>query len=546
MGAAVHTKEPCIECDSQQGLATYEDGSMFCFSCKKHFPAGTETKASSVKFAKTFTKTVGVAEIAEFHIRGLPERSISKEVCEFYGVRVSYSTNGAVEAHYYPYDNDKCYKKRGLPKQFNWIGPASTGLFGLERFNGGGKRLIICEGEIDALSMAEASFRRYNRIYPAVAMSSSAMTKSLLNERDKIRSFEEVILCFDEDEAGRKALEEAIHIVGIDKARITKLPRNDANDVLAKDGYQELLRCMFDAAPYIPSGIITKENLWQSLIEYTKVQSLPYPPFLQGFNEKAKGARQGEIALFTSGTSSGKSSLMREIALHFSTEHNKKIGIVALEESPAETARKLSGMALRRNPAEEEISLEELKVGFDQVFEKDNFVLLDHQGSIKDASILDKLEYMALSGCTHIIIDHITILVSEGNAGLTGNEAIDKVMNDLLRFVQRYNVWVGLVSHLRKTPTNSKAFEEGKMPSLDDIKGSGSIKQISYDIFAFARDLMAEDPIARNTVEIAVLKCRYSGLTGRAGHIYYDYPTGRMTVAPVTFTKVGDKNVESF
>jgi twinkle protein len=146
---------------------------------------------------------------------------------------------------------------------------------------------------------------------------------------------------------------------------------------------------------------------------------------------------------------------------------------------------------------------------------------------------------MALSGCKYIIIDHITILVSEGVDNLTGNEAIDKVMNDLLRFVKRHNVWIGLVSHLRTTTNTGKAFEEGKMPNLDDIKGSGSIKQISFDIIGFARNLMAADEIERNTVEMAVLKCRYTGLTGPCGGAYYDYPTGR-------FKSLMDRPIEEF
>ena len=178
---------------------------------------------------------------------------------------------------------------------------------------------------------------------------------------------------------------------------------------------------------------------------------------------------------------------MREIALSMQKETEDKIGIVSLEESPAETARKLSGMILKKNPAKEELTLEVLKPGFDEVFGKDRYMLLDHQGSLKNESIIDKLEYMALSGCKYIIIDHITILVSEGTEGLSGNEAIDKIMNDLLRFVKRHNVWIGLVSHLRKTTNTGKAFEEGRMPNLDDIKGC-----LAYDTEVIMYDGIVE------------------------------------------------------
>jgi twinkle protein len=284
---------------------------------------------------------------------------------------------------------------------------------------------------------------------------------------------------------------------------------------------------VFDAAPHVPAGIITKEALWEALITYSNTPSIPYPNCIGGLNAKTKGMRMGEIALFVSGTSCGKSTIMREIMLHVADSTTDKVGVVSLEEAPAETARKLAGMALNKNPAEEEIPIEVLKEGFDKVFGSDKFIVLDHQGSLKDETILDKIEYMALSGCKYIIIDHITILVSEGADGLTGNEAIDKVMNDLLRFVKRHNVWIGLVSHLRKTTNTGKAFEEGRMPNLDDIKGSGSIKQISFDIIAFARNLMDVDVVKRNTIDMAVLKCRYTGLTGSISGAYYDYSTGR-------------------
>ena len=220
--------------------------------------------------------------------------------------------------------------------------------------------------------------------------------------------------------------------------------------------------------------------------------------------------------------------MMREVGLHILDNSEDKIGIISLEESPAETSRKFAGMAISRNPALEEIELDDLKVGFDKVFGDDKVILLDHQGSIKDASIIDQLEYMCLMGCKYLFIDHITILVSEGANDLTGNEAIDKIMNDLLRLVKRHNVWIGLVSHLRKAPNGTKSFEEGKLPSVDDIRGSGSIKQVSFDIIAFARDMTSENEETRNTIMMSVLKSRTIGKTGPVPGAKYNETTGRL------------------
>ena len=101
-------------------------------------------------------------------------------------------------------------------------------------------------------------------------------------------------------------------------------------------------------------------------------------------------------------------------------------------------------------------------------------------------------------------------------------------MNDLLRVAKTHNVWIGLASHLRKMQQSGKSFEDGVLPTLDDVRGSGSIKQISMDIIAFARDIVSDDEVARNTIDMRVLKCRYTGLTGNAGSTKYDYETGRL------------------
>jgi twinkle protein len=535
MGKIVKKNLACLnpDCGSSDARQLYEDGTSFCFSCREFFPKSAEdanVKAeeySELPTAKSYDYSKKVNEINSLPVRGFQERKIEKAVCEFFGVKVAYNDNGEIAKHYYPYGKDS-FKERSLPKSFTWIN-FSTELFGKDKFAGEGKRLIITEGEIDALSVAQSSYSKYGKIYPVVALSSAAIAnKSLLENREWIRSFKEVIICFDEDEAGEQAKKDAVRIIGLDKVKLTKLPFKDANEVMLKKGSEALMQCIFEAAKPIPSGIITKEALWESLIEFNNKISVPYPPCISGVTEKTKGMREGEIVLFTSGTGSGKSTLFREIILHILETTEDKVGIMSFEEAPPETARKLSGMVLHRNPAKEEIPLEELKVGFDQVFGGDRVMLLDHDGPTADESLIEKLEYMCLSGCKYIFIDHITILVSEGVENLTGNEAQDKMMNDLLRVAKKHNPYIGIIAHLRKTPVGKKAFEEGQMASLDDIRGSGSIKQISFDIIAFARNLIAEDELIRNTINIRVLKCRYTGLTGDVPSAIYDYNTGRM------------------
>jgi twinkle protein len=550
----VKHNQPCpdtITCGSSDALQIYEEGTGFCWSCSSFFKADEIEEGAKKPRPEVApeaddgnSKKLTVGQIKTFPIRGFKDRGIPQEICEFFDIKVSYGSNGQIDTHYYPHGEG--YNCR-LVADKKWFSVGTkTKLFGQDKFSTGGKRLVITEGEIDALTVAYASYSRFNkRIYPVVSMGSASNLKMLIENREWIRSFEEVVLWFDADDVGEKATTEAIRIVGYDKVRVVKQQTfKDANEIIVQKGFTalpEVYQTILDAETFVPSGIITKDALWDQLIEYNAKESLPYPPCLAGVNAKLKGKREGEITLLISGTGSGKSTILREDMLDTlkNTPDDVKIGVLSLEEAPAETARKLAGMYLNRNPANEEIPIDELKVGFDAVFGSDRVVLLDHQGSITDNSIVDQLEYMCLIGCKYIYIDHITILVSEGVDKLQGNEAQDKMMNDLLRLVKRHPVWIGLISHLRKVNSGATSFEQGRLPTMDDIRGSGSIKQISFDIIAFARDLMAEEESERNKIKMAVLKARFTGLTGEVLGAVYNQETGRLsamndadTVAP--------------
>lgn len=545
MGKIISRNNPCKLCSSSDAAQAYDDGLTHCFSCGKTYKTDSTEPSNFNPNYKSHSKET-VAEVLSYPITSNPDRLLIKPVVEFYGVRASFSEDGTVDKYYYPFTEIGSvdisgfkYKDVKDKKNQRAVGTVKN-LFGLEHFLNGGKRIIITEGEEDCLAVQTANYKRWNKFYPVVSMGGAQATKYLVENRETLRKFDEIILWFDNDEQGQKAVKEAAFILGYDKVKVVKSDLKDANDVLKagglKEGPNQILNLVFDAQPFQPAGLITHHGeLWGKLVEYEDKESVPYPEFMSGLNDKLKGIRLGEITLLTSGTGAGKTTLTREILLHIKNEtadlpNPPKLGLIALEDSPAESARIMAGMELNRNPKAEEIPLNELKEGFDKVFGDDRFVILDHSGSVTDNSILELLEYMCLSGVKYIILDHITILISEGVEGKSGLEAQDAIMAGLLRIVKKHDVWIGLVSHLRKT-SGGTSFEEGHLPSLDDIRGSGSTKQISMDIIAFARNSIAKEEKERNTIKLRVLKCRYTGLTGDAGYLQYNYNTGRLSAS---------------
>lgn len=522
----------CPDCGSDDNLAVYDDGTGNCFTPGCGYKSAKKMGVFEMTDTTPTKPKASLPNLDDLPTTNIPDRKISRLVSEFYGLKME-ADKGELTAHLYPYSRGGelvAYKKRTLPKTFSTLGDfTQVDLFGQHLFPSGGNRVIITEGELDALSVAEAHQDKYGRIYPIVSLPSASAKTALLNAREWLRSFNEIILFLDLDKAGDQALKEAANILGIEKIKIAQGSEKDASDILVKHGKRAVLEAVWNAQPYCPAGIVTGEAIWDEIQNYQNTESIPYPECLDGLNDKLKGMRLGEITLFTSGTGSGKSTVIKEIILDLYAKTEDKIGVVSLEEGIADTSINLISMHLKKSRhAGDGISDMDLRTGYDALFADGRIVLLDHQGAVSDDSLLDKIRYMAAMGCKYMILDHITIAVSEGADGLTGNEAMDKTMSDLLKITKQYDIWLGVISHLRKTGVGGKSFEEGNLASLDDIKGSGSIKQISFDIIAFARNLIAEDEATRNTIKLRVLKSRYTGLTGDAGAATYDITTGRL------------------
>ena len=534
----------CPKCDSSDAFTIYDDGA-YCFSCQ--YSTKKVNNMNNLEPVADNKDQLTLDEIHELNSFAITSRGISKQVVDHFGIKMAVNPDGSGGSHFYPYTNKYdgkviAWKERKLPKSFIVHGNfTNIELFGQAVANGG-KTLVITEGELDACAVAQSFLDKYNRIFPVVSIPSASGCKIVLEQREWIRKFESVILFFDKDEAGSSAIQKVAKIIGAGKVKVAKLLEKDPCEQLLKHGSKSLLQSYWDAETWSPAGLVMGESIWEQFQQRQRTKSRPYPKCLSGLNDKLKGIRHGEITLFTSGTGSGKSTIVKEVVLDLLKDKENKVGLISLEESVGDTAEKFIEMALQQRLDHSEgtmLSQAELRRGFDTVFKDERLVLLDHQGSVGDSTLTDKIEYMCLMGCKYLILDHITIAVSEGAEGLSGNEAVDKVMSDLLKIVKKHNIWLCLISHLRKAPGGGASFEEGKLASIDDIKGSGSIKQISFDIVAFARNLVADNETERNTIKFRVLKSRFTGLTGSAGSAIYSNKTGRLTAAEESiFTEI--------
>jgi twinkle protein len=168
---------------------------------------------------------------------------------------------------------------------------------------------------------------------------------------------------------------------------------------------------------------------------------------------------------------------------------------------------------------------EEVLQGHDELFKDGDVQLFNHFGSTSLDVVVNRIQYMAKAmGCTHIFLDHISILVS----GITGQvtderRLIDQIMTTLRTMVQELGITLFLVSHL--TRPQGDGHENGAKVKLSQLRGSHSIAQLAD--FCLGLQVNAEDP-TDDTRDIVVLKNRFTGQVGWAGRLQYNRDTGRL------------------
>jgi twinkle protein len=251
-------------------------------------------------------------------------------------------------------------------------------------------------------------------------------------------------------------------------------------------------------------------------------------PYL-GLNSLTYGVRHGELVTITAGSGLGKSQFLREIVYHILQNSEENIGLMFLEESVKKTAKSIMSLAANKplHLPDVETTDHELRTAFDNTLGTGRIYLFDHFGSTSVDNIVNRVRFMAKAlNCKYIVVDHISIIVSSQENG-DERKSIDEIMTKLRMLVQETGISLFVVSHLKRPDT--KGHEEGAATSLAQLRGSGSIGQLSDIVIGLERNGQSEDIKERHTTRVRVLKNRFSGLTGPACSLYYDKITGRMT-----------------
>lgn len=519
---------PCPCGESSDAYCLNSEGWGKCFSCNKNFKPGDSDVVESVSMSKPKSTRALVTGVQHLD---LVKRKIKQSTCQFFGYGVG--TLDGQACHVAPYRSDGqtgvVAQKIRLPnKSFTITGDfKNVQLFGQHLWKAGGKRLVITEGEIDALSYAQATNCKWAVV--SVPNGANGAVKSIESQIEFVDSFDDIVIMFDNDKPGQESAKAVAEIITPGKARIASLPLKDANDMLVAGRGKELLAAVYEAAAVRPDGIIRGSDVAISDLKKQPVVGfdIPYPEL----NDKLRGLRKGELTLITAGSGVGKSTLCRELGTYLSKTYNHNVANTYLEESYIKTIQGYIAIdnnvplgEIRRNP----------DVLTDEQYAKSKSTIIDamtfynHFGSLECDNLMGKLNHFVIAEkADWIILDHISMVVSGLTSSNGERKDIDILMTALRSLIERTGVGVLGVVHLKRPDGSRKSFNEGGRITLQDLRGSAALEQLSDNIIAAERDQQGEDGDP-DVSTLRVLKNREWGDLGEAGQNRYNRKTGRL------------------
>lgn len=494
----------CVEkmshsCGTREGLQVFEkeDGSYdgYCYSCKTYVPDPYENKPKGYKPPEIAQKTPEeiaqeLKEAMSCQTLALPDRRLREDSLKRFGIRVGVKGEDGVTPSviYFPYGsggNLSGCKVRLLEPRRQWsIGEMKgVDLFGWgQAVKSGNKTLYITEGEFDAVALYQIindhnANTQYAKNTPAVVSlihGAGSAAKDIARLYPKIsKVFKEIVLVFDMDGPGRKAVEDVMATVhkvkdGDASIKTAELPEKDANDCLVKGKSKACFNAVvFNAQKPKNTRLVYGSSLREAA---RKEAEWGYSWPWKGLTEKTRGIRLGETIYVGAGVKMGKSEVVNALAEHLIVEHDWKVFMAKPEEANRKTYQMLVGKAAGK-------IFHDPNIPFDfEAYDKyepmigDKAIMVNLYQHLGWETLKGDIYEAAAEGCKAIIIDPITNLTNQlGSA--EANEALVKIASELSAMAMDLNIVIFIFCHL-KAPQNGEPHERGGKVFSTQFAGS--------------------------------------------------------------------------
>jgi twinkle protein len=525
-------------CGSRDALQVFENEdktlSGYCFACDTYVahPYGVPKTIDDIPKEQRLSKSReeiahDLEEIEGYKTFDLVERRLRASSLDYFDVKIGLSEidGRTPRLVYFPYTKDGeivRYKARLLGEKRMWNISLDTevDLFGWEQaLKSGAKRLIITEGEYDAIAgysiLNLHQKEEYKNSAPAfVSLPNGAATaaKDLLRLSKKIKkTFPEVSLCFDSDAAGRKAIQDVLKI--FPEATLVELPgEKDLNDCIINGKSKAAYAAIIFRHEKQKSTRLVRGTELSAAARIRPEMGLSWP--WEGFTHLTRGIRRGETYYFGSGVKMGKSELVNAIADHIIRVHGNPVLLCKPEEDKVKTYQMLVGKAAGKIFHDPEMPFDEEAFDIASDLIGDKAIIVDNYQFVDWKNLKEDVRYAVASEGVHdIIIDPITCFTS-GMSSSDTNEFLIGMSAELAALSKELQFTAYIFCHL-KAPENGPPHERGGQVLSTQFTGSRAMMRSCNMMIGMEGNKDPELPeLERNIRKLKILEDRNLGASG--------------------------------
>jgi len=352
-------------------------------------------------------------------------------------------------------------------------------LFGWQAIPEDAREVVICEGELDAVSWWQLG-------HPALSVPNGATGHNWIeHEFDNLERFDVIWIAMDNDEPGQAAVAEIVDRLGRERCRVIEVPKTigkDAND-LVKAGINALtVDALFERARTIdPDELKPALHYASKVYDIFSGRALTDAGLFTPWKKVGNGLRfrYGETIIVAGVNGHGKSEGVGHLMLD-AMQQGERACVASLEFRPekwlARITRQAAGMT---DPTD----------GYFwavQDWFNDKLWAFDVVGTAKSNRILEVFSYARKRyGIRVFVIDNLAKCGFDEDDYNKQKSFVDKLTD----FAKEHDVIVFLVAHMRKGQDDSRP--DGKM----GVKGTGALTDMVDTVLVWWRNRKKEEKL---------------------------------------------------
>jgi len=460
----------------------------------------------------------------------LAKRGISKAVVDYVGIKCD--NRGVMHFPFYSFGDVltmvKCRPAHKVIKGEGakcWVQKGTSSsplLFNANRINTE-LPLIITEGCIDALAVMECGY--FNVV--SVPLGSQNL-QWIAQNLDWLDQFQDIILCGDADEAGKKMNIEASSRLGTDRCRFFLHPTykvngklkqiNDINECLYRLGKAETRKCI-DAAINAPNPKVIDFADIKS-VDWSQVDGISFG--LTELDKQLFKAYRSSLTLIFAKPSSGKTSYINQV-IASAIDDDRRVFLYTDELSEemfknwfnftVAGRRHIQSFTSKEGSPYYKVSpIAEIKIS--EYYKDRLYIYRDTESSNIDSLIGCIKEEIRRKGTSVIVLDNLMTIDIDSKANELEQQKI--IMKKLAKLAKDYNVVVILVAHSKKTK---------EALGLEDASGTFAIANLSGRMLSMERNINQGD----NSYDVmfTIQKDRFGSKNGVKVPVRFDFPSRR-------------------